>query len=90
MSNACVFSDLTMDGESDSEREDVEDEDEDEEEEDLRMLRRRLREHRCKWRGCVGPAVLSSAELLGVHLNKMHGPKRDKSVSWSFACGISR
>ncbi|KAG9103228.1 hypothetical protein FRC06_011698 [Ceratobasidium sp. 370] len=69
--------------ESESEDEDQaevdEGEDEDEKEPDLRMLRRRLREHRCKWQGCVGPAVLSSAELLGVHLNKKHPPRRDAS-----------
>ncbi|KAG8701846.1 hypothetical protein FRC09_005108, partial [Ceratobasidium sp. 395] len=65
--------------ESDSEEGVPVEEDEEEEEPDLRMLRRRLREHRCKWRGCVGPAVLSSAELLGVHLHKKHRPKRDAS-----------
>ncbi|QRW01746.1 hypothetical protein RhiLY_00743 [Ceratobasidium sp. AG-Ba] len=76
-----------MDGdanESEDERADGLDDDDDQEEEDMRMLRRRLREHRCKWRGCVGPPVLASTELLGVHLNKKHGPRRD--VSGYYTC----
>jgi hypothetical protein len=76
--------DLTVDedkSEDESEAREEDDEDDDDEEEDLRMLRRRLRENVCQWEGCVGPALLASAELLGVHLNKKHSPKRDASVS---------
>ncbi|QRV87566.1 pH-response transcription factor [Ceratobasidium sp. AG-Ba] len=84
-----------MDGdanESEDERADGldDDDDEEEEEEDMRMLRRRLREHRCKWRGCVGPPVLASTELLGVHLNKKHGPRRDASGHYTCRWGDCR
>ena len=61
------------------ESEEVE-EDKTEKEQDLKLLRRRLRAHICKWHGCVGPAVLSSAELLGVHLNKKHFYRRSSTV----------
>ncbi|KAF8607678.1 hypothetical protein BDV93DRAFT_519695 [Ceratobasidium sp. AG-I] len=81
--------DMTLNAEDDEdeddpiESEEVE-EDRTEKEQDLKLLRRRLREHTCKWRGCVGPAVLSSAELLGVHLNKKHFYRR--SSTGSFVC----
>ncbi|KAL5637000.1 hypothetical protein ACGC1H_000843 [Rhizoctonia solani] len=48
-----------------------------EQEPDLKMIRRRLRPHMCEWIGCTGPPVLSSVELLGVHLNRHHLNCRD-------------
>jgi hypothetical protein len=59
------------------ELDEIEDEDRTEQEPDLKMLRRRLRPHRCQWVGCIGPPVLASVELLGVHLNKKHLNTKD-------------
>lgn len=65
---------ILLDSFTDLERDldDVEDDDSREQDEDLKMLRRRLRPHMCEWIGCIGPPVLASVELLGVHLNKKH------------------
>ncbi|KAF8759838.1 hypothetical protein RHS01_01949 [Rhizoctonia solani] len=70
-----------------------------EQEPDLKLIRRRLRPHTCEWIGCIGPPVLSSVELLGVHLNRRHLNCRDSDtfirraticVVGVFACFSSR
>ncbi|CAE6527349.1 unnamed protein product [Rhizoctonia solani] len=61
---------------------DIHDDTRTEQEPDLKMLRRRLRPHTCEWEGCIGPPVLSSVELLGVHLNKYHLNCRDPDTGY--------
>ncbi|ELU45897.1 hypothetical protein AG1IA_00065 [Rhizoctonia solani AG-1 IA] len=53
-----------------------------EQEPDLKLIRRRLRPHTCEWIGCIGPPVLSSVELLGVHLNRRHLNCRDSDTGY--------
>ncbi|KDN40840.1 hypothetical protein RSAG8_07858, partial [Rhizoctonia solani AG-8 WAC10335] len=53
-----------------------------EQEHDLKMLRRRLRPHMCEWIGCLGPPVLSSIELLGVHMNRHHLNCKDSDTGY--------
>ncbi|KAJ1308568.1 hypothetical protein OPQ81_004267 [Rhizoctonia solani] len=61
---------------------DIHDDTRTEQEPDLKMLRRRLRPHMCEWIGCTGPPVLSSVELLGVHLNRYHLNCRDPHTKY--------